>query len=114
MVARISVIFKIKFSTSGVAHGDALLREELPQKMFSFGHFLKRGGGEVIRAMPKRKHFFFREGFPYTSPQDNLTKHTGTGHLSPIASSTVSLSIFYPQIAVFGETIWCPFGDECG
>ena len=38
MVARISVIFKIKFSTSGVAHGDALLREELPQKMFSFGH----------------------------------------------------------------------------
>ena len=23
-----------------------------------------RGGGEVIRAMPKRKHFFFREGFP--------------------------------------------------
>ena len=63
MVARISVIFKIKFSTSGVAHGDALLREELPQKMFSFGHFLKRGGGEVIRAMPKRKHFFLQELF---------------------------------------------------
>ena len=23
------------------------------------------GGGEVIWAMPKRKHFFFQEGFPY-------------------------------------------------
>ena len=65
MVALISVIFKIKFSTSGVAHGDALLREELPQKkMFSFGHCLKRGGGEVIRAIPRRKHFFLQELFP--------------------------------------------------
>ena len=45
MVARISVIFKIKFSTSGVAHGDALLREELPQKKcFLSGIAWKRGG----------------------------------------------------------------------
>ena len=63
MVALISVIFKIKFSTSGVAHGDALLREELPQKMFSFGHFLKRGGrGNSGNA--QKKTFLFAGALP--------------------------------------------------
>ena len=27
----------------------------------------RRGGGEVIRAMPERKHLFFREVFPYST-----------------------------------------------
>ena len=64
MVALSSVIFKIKFSTSGVAHGDALLREELPQKNVFFRALPGKGGGEVIRAIPRRKHFFLQELFP--------------------------------------------------
>ena len=64
MVALISVIFKIKFSTSGVAHGDALLREELPQKkMFSFGHCLKRGGGGNS-GNTQKKTFLFAGALP--------------------------------------------------
>ena len=40
------------------------------------------GGGEVIWAMPKRKHFFFREGFPNAILQFGFKK-LEKYHLAP-------------------------------
>ena len=64
MVARISVIFKIKFSTSGVAHGDALLREELPQKKCFLSGIAWKGGGRGNSGNAQKKTFLFAGALP--------------------------------------------------
>ena len=64
MVARISVIFKIKFSTSGVAHGDALLREELPQKNVFFRALPEKGGERGKSGNTQKKTFLFAGALP--------------------------------------------------
>ena len=41
------------------------------------------GGGEVIWAMPERKHLFLKEGFPYAAKKLN---EKNFGHITKLAS----------------------------